>query len=162
MARFELTEEQFHAAIAAAAKSGAEAALAGVAERSGPAAVGRWDDLSPNEQFLEQMKERRGARLPPIPTETIKGLVSDFTGSTFSAEVQHGIVVTLGDYAYPTGFDSHQEEGGIVPNRMTILDTNGQPSPEYRQWRWENFYQADLRSYVGKALPKHKAQPVAA
>jgi hypothetical protein len=60
------------------------------------------------------------------------------------------------DYAYPEGIETFVDEpGGRVPHGMPIKTEQGQFSPLYKQWRWENFWQSDIRTYVGKPLPAY-------
>lgn len=153
MARsIEMTEEQFHGAIAAAAKAAAEAVLAA----HGPQVpVQKFEDAAPDDQFHAMMRERRGQHLPPLEVKT-KSCKSHVTGATFDADVDHnGIVTSLPNYKYPEGIDQSVDSGGLVPHGLPMKDeTSGREHKLYSQWRWENFWQLDLRTYVGKKLPK--------
>ena len=98
------------------------------------------------------------------------------TGATFTACVVEsrrypdGVVKTMEDYRHPAGTMTYQRDGGLVPDGMQILrlgtgvpaEGTVIPSHEldifYKQWRWETFWQADLRAYCnGKPLLRHTA-----
>lgn len=124
---------------------------------------------------------------PPKPQKfrTIPGR-SEETGATFNMVVVEskahatGRVVRLENYRHPKGVDVHQAQQGLVPdghpiyrggNGSVAQGPDGQAissmlDPLYKQWRWENFMQADLRAINGKPLssrycldPKGMATP---
>jgi hypothetical protein len=116
--------------------------------------------------------------------EVVTGCMSDLgattatgesVGATFDAELHHKpfsvggkitgkvpgvlpIVKSLLHYTEPVGHDVHQAQGGLVPDGLTIQEQGpGGPrlSSTYVQWKWETFWQADIRRFVGKPLPAH-------
>lgn len=152
MAKFEITEEQFAAALTAASKGGAESALEAVGYRGAPSpGVAQ----SPNEMFAAQMKAARVSTEPPLQIDRVEGVLSNVTGSRFTAVKVHGVVAQLEGYTYPDGIEKDEADGGLAPNRLGVRNKDGQLSPQFKQWRWENFYQLDLRTFVGKVLPAH-------
>ncbi len=58
-----------------------------------------------------------------------------------------GRVISLPEYQYPEGSDRTVANGGTCA-MANIVDANGKPTPEYRQWRY-GFWKSDLRAYVG-------------
>jgi hypothetical protein len=62
-------------------------------------------------------------------------------------------VVRIRDYQYPDGVDHHISEGGLVPNGMQMKNAGGTDLATFKQWKWETFYQQDLRAWIGKPLP---------
>lgn len=160
MARIEMTEEQFQAAIAAAARAGAEAVLstqaaAPAAPVASPAPQASTSPISVEEfpgQYASILKAMRERPAPPEPEPVM--CVSPITGSTFRARLRlDGRVLELLDYAYPEGIDKHEGDGGRVPNGSPIYNANGKFDSHYLQWRWSEFWYADLRAWVGKKLP---------
>ena len=150
-----MTEEQFQNAIATAATSAAKAAVeAAMSALTGNAPQKKFEDASPNDQFAAMMHARKQGDQPPIPV-TLEECKSPDTGATFKAEIQRGIVFTLVDYAYPEGIEVHQSDGGIVPDRLPVKDPDGRYNPAYKQWRWTEFLQRDMRSFVGRPLPAY-------
>jgi hypothetical protein len=96
---------------------------------------------------------------------------SEVSGATFSALVieskthQAGRVTQLLDYKHPKGVMTYQGAGGLVPDGMPIMrESTAVLSPEmtdlpghalashYKQWRWEEFWQKDLKHHAGKPL----------
>jgi hypothetical protein len=143
MAKIEMTEEQLNTTIAAAVKAGVEAALA--ARPDAP-------KLSIDEQFSAEIAQRKGLDRPPLKVETIPAVTSQ-SGAMFGVETDHnGRVRALVNYTHPTGYDKHEQDGGIAPNGYPIGDAN------YKQWLWETFWQADINQFIGKPLPKHLAR----
>lgn len=157
MARIEMTEEQFQAAIAAAARAGAEAVLStqAAAPAAAPAPHASTSPISVEEfpgQYASILKAMRSrpAEAEPEPVTC----VSPITGSSFRARIRaDGRVLELLEYAYPDGIDKHESDGGRVPNGSPIYNANGKFEAHYLQWRWSEFWYADLRAWVGKKLP---------
>ncbi len=156
MARtIELTEEQLDAKIAAASKAGAEAAIAAFV-----AAQPKHPEPPPTDvagqtdaQFQATMADRRGQHRPPAAEERIP-CRSHETQATFTARVVRNTVVELLDYTHPPGHDKHAPDG-IVPHGFPILDSvTKQRTPDFKQWLWTQFWQTDLRAYIGKPLPR--------
>lgn len=100
---------------------------------------------------------------------------SEDTQATFTACVVEskqfpaGRIVALENYTHPPGVAVYQSEGGLVPTSMQILRA-GTAAPEegrnppkhdltpyYMQWRWEEFWQKDLRRHAGKELKRQHA-----
>lgn len=82
------------------------------------------------------------------------------SGATCDVDVQREIVVNLANYKEPTESEVHISEGGAVPNGLDIRDTNGKYTVQFLQWRFENYWGADLRAYVGKKWQPAFALPV--
>lgn len=159
MSDVRLTKEQLDTMITAAAKAGAEAALAGFGAGTPTAAQpahGRFEDASPDEQFTAMMRERRGQHLPPLPTNLHK-CKSHVTGATFDAIVDHkGIVAEIPNYEIPEKAKLSEVNGGVVPDGIPMLDrVSGKPHKLYSKWLWETYWREDLRTFVGKPLPKY-------
>lgn len=150
MAKLDMTDEQFQAALSAAASGGASAALAALGIKASESTP-----QTPNEMFAAQLKNQRQSSDPPIKVQMTPDCVSQLTGAKFTAHSSHGTIFAIPDYVYPPGIETHTPEGGLVPDRMAIKDTHGQYTAEYKQWRWESFWQIDLKAYVGKPLPAY-------
>ena len=132
---------------------------------------------TPDELHAQLMGELRGQTVDPIAlglVDVVEGCTSDVSGASFDAEVNFpiatidgkvagklpgpGRVVKLLNYKEPEGIRVHTRDGGLVPDGMVMTENYGN-GPEmadgYKQWVWENFWQADLRRFVGKPLPAH-------
>lgn len=149
--KIELTEEQLQSLIATAAKAGAEAALA-----NGGTVKKDFATATPNEQFQAMMDEKRGKHLPALETSITPGIVSP-TGSSFDALKDHnGRVRELLNYKEPKGYDVHQDDGGLATNGLQIKDPEtGQLTPQFKQHVYENYFQADINTFIGKPLPAY-------
>ncbi len=143
-----MTDEQLASVVASAVTAALAAAQAQAQAR--PQA---FIEATPNEQFEAMMRGRRGLDEPRIPVEVVPDCKSHQTGATFTAEITRGIVTGIVDYKHPSGIDLHIDQGGLVTNGLEIKDTHGQLHPQYKQWLWENFWQLDIRTHVGRALP---------
>lgn len=143
-----ITEEQLAAVVASAVT----AALAAQNQQTRPQA---FVEASPNEQFEAMMRGRRGLDEPKLPVVEVPNCKSHVTGATFTARITRGIVTEIAEYKHPAGTDLHIDQGGLVTNGLEIKDTHGQLHPHYKQWLWENFWQLDIRTHVGRALPKY-------
>lgn len=142
-----MTRADFEAAIKAASANAAEAtvaALQAVTKANEGPRPQEWRDL---------------AKAPEVPLIPCK---SPGTGATFNADVQRETVIRLVDYAYPPEAETHQDQGGAVPNGLDVKDVNGQYTIQYKQWRYENYWKADLALYVGKRFNKSIAVAAAA
>jgi len=103
---------------------------------------------------------------------------SEDTGATFTACViesrthPNGRIVALENYTHPPGTHTYRANGGLVPDQLQILRAGigapqeGDKVPRhdynifYLQWRWEEFWQKDLRRYAGKPLlSSHVVEP---
>ncbi len=98
---------------------------------------------------------------------------SEETGATFDANINasrtfaNGRVVGLGNYRHPPSAYIHQAQGGRVPDGLQIFSNaassvrpgeeprKGELTPYFLQWRYEEFWKADLRRYNGKELHAH-------
>lgn len=118
------------------------------------------EHLTVDEKFHQQVSELKRPAAA-IPTELIKNVRSPNTGATFDMVVCRGIATDLPNYTYPEGVEKHQTEGGLVPNGQSIKDVHGQYTTEYKQWRWDEFWKADLNFFVGKPVPSYVRPPVA-
>jgi hypothetical protein len=136
-----LTEEQFHQLLTAA-------------RPPAPPEPPSLDER--HEQFVKAQQEDR-----PIHKEFAWGrVVSDETGASFVPRVVQsrgypkGRVVELLDYQYPAGIDRHVNEGGLVPLGLPIANKSSTGdlayTPQYKQWRYTDYWQSDLRRYVGR------------
>ena len=124
----------------------AEIAAQGIAAPTRPVEV---VSASPNAQFEAATSARRGIDNPPLPVTTVEGCCST-TGSTFTAKIDHnGRVVDLLDYTWPDGVDVGADSGGLCPSGYTI------GSKFHDHWKWTDFRQADINTFVGKPLPNH-------
>ncbi len=102
---------------------------------------------------------------------------SEETGATATAHVvegktlKNGRITQLIGYAQPSEAYLHQNEGGHVPDGFPIWKDGsartitegkepeiGDLDPAFKQWRWEQYYQADLRRCIGKELHAHHCQ----
>jgi len=164
----EITEEKLQELLndtaARAARQATEAAIAGLAARSSTpqAPPMAFEDADPDTQFKAMMDARRGKDRPPKSISKVAAHSED-TGATFLAVIDDatGVVFRLDAYTFPDGVDRHMPDGR-VPDGLQIHDKNGQPTIVYKQWRWENFWQADLRRFIGKKLPKYARVEAAA
>ncbi len=96
---------------------------------------------------------------------------SEETAATFTLHVveskkyPNGRIVALADYKHPPGMFTWRSEGGQVPDGFPMLRDhnsgsigdganvqNHQLSVQYKQWRWEEFWQRDLRRHIGKEI----------
>jgi hypothetical protein len=87
----------------------------------------------------------------------VPGHVSPYTGATFTVVIapsdryRGGRIITLEDYEHPAAASTHEIDGGSVPDGMAMAHPKtGEITPEYKDWRWKNFYQRDLQAYPGK------------
>jgi hypothetical protein len=102
------------------------------------------------------------------------------TGATAMAHVvesktfKHGRVTGLHGYTHPReAYISKREDGtgeGLVPYGMDIWRDGPVDLPEDREpatgvfnvnflhWRWQNFFQSDLKAQIGKELKSHACQ----
>ena len=129
-----LTNSQLQEVIA----SSVAAALRGMQEASKPNTI------------QEQAKAAR--ELPPVDVTVIPDVRSQ-TGATMDLHVAHGIVCQIPNYRYPEGIEAHQDDGGIVPNGMPIRDGNGALTTVYKDWKYDEFWKADLNTFVGRPVP---------
>ena len=87
----------------------------------------------------------------------------------------HGRIVRLENYTHPEGVykpaavdptTGENTGGGLIPglpifvsNEFSAMDVKKAPSHalsvQYKQWRWENFWQKDLRYYIGRGMQPH-------
>lgn len=114
---------------------------------------------NPDTSFAEDVARVRGTANPKRLVRHIP-CVSLETGATFTARVQEsaahplGRIIALNSYAYPTGFDRHVKEGGLVPDGLQMRTSQGGLVPPYKQWLYEQFYKVDLNRYAGKAYTR--------
>lgn len=101
---------------------------------------------------------------------------SDETGATGIAHVveskkfPNGRIVSIGSYTHPAEAYVYEDQGGKVPNGFPMWSGHPRTIPEgqepqqgdlnqgFLQWRYETFYRADLRQYVGKEIRAHHCQ----
>lgn len=117
------------------------------------------------EQWEAGVAELKGHNVPSAPYKIVR-CKSERTESTFGCRVvksrkfPQGRIISLDDYQHPAGTDKHVTEGGLVPEGMQIRGADGRPTPEYKQWRWEAYWQRDLRDYVGQPLlDRYRLEP---
>jgi hypothetical protein len=127
------------------------------------APVGRHgESLRPIPTFEERVQEVRGEPTPAAPQRLIP-CRSEITGSTFTARVAksrtspEGRIVGLDGYTHPAGADKYISDGGDVPDGFPIFDANGKLTPLFKQWKWETYWQRDLRDFVGKPFQRRFA-----
>ncbi len=131
--------------------------------------------LKPKTQLeLAGLTPEQEAKLMAVPTAKKWRHVeckSEETGATFTALViesaKHpsGRITQLLNYKHPKGVCTYESHGGLVPNGYQILNSGpGMPQNDgegllrhefvihYLQWRWVEFWQKDLKRYVGKEL----------
>lgn len=148
-----LSEDQLNRLIQDASKS---AVAAYVAAHEPP----KPEDMTADGQFHRWVDNMKGHDRPATPMRKVA--CKSPTGATFVAVVADsrthpgGRVINLEQYRHPEGVDRYQADGGLVPDGFPMAGGDGKASSSlYKQWRWESFYQADLRSFVGKPLPPH-------
>jgi len=153
--RIEMTAEQFNAAITAAATAAAAAALAQVGASQAPAPPPNRGPQHIEDfpgQYASVMREARNRKVTDDPEPVpCRGEM----GATFRAQVnKQGVVVALLDYREPPESMKHEDEGGHVPNGSPIYEDEGAKrlAVHFKQWRYETYWQADLRMFVGKKL----------
>lgn len=134
----------------------------------------------PNELTMAGLSEARQKQMvtPPAPQKfrVLRGR-SSATKATFdmvivqSRAFPKGRVVRLENYRHPKGIETHQAMKGLVPDGLQIRNggsTVSEVGPDgeqrgvtssrngfnlaYLQWRWEEYYQTDLRRLVGKGV----------
>ena len=118
---------------------------------------------------MSEEKQRALVARPPGKRYRLIPGVSPRTGATFMMNVveskthPNGRVTELRDYKHPDGTYTHEQSGGLVPDGLRIFNADGPPAdlrpgvepPKqsleigFLHWRWQEFYQADLREVVG-------------
>jgi hypothetical protein len=158
MADIRMSEEQFAAAIKAAAEAAVSAVLAGQPAPSAP--LPNRGPMNIEEfpgQYASIMREarQRVAVGDPDPVPC-RGEM----GATFLAQIdKRGIIVALLEYKEPPQSQIYENAGGHVPNGSSIYeDAGGRQvlSVHYKQWRYETYWLADLRYFVGKPIAQRK------
>lgn len=146
-----LTKEQFQELIGAV--------------KSAPAEPG--DDQLSEEELMAKHLRRAGVYKDPDPRtmrdEWTQPCLSPATGSKFDArivrsrEFPDGLVVDLLNYAYPEDLEKRYTPQDAVKFK------DGRYTPEFKQWRYKNFYFEDMSTYVkgGKFKGDAKHLPVA-
>lgn len=127
----------------ASAVSAAVAATRAAAPAPGPVSV----PFDADEQLRKQ-----AAMLRPEgpPTETIRR-VHFRTGMAGTLVIFKGKVIGIQEETYPPGYDVHKKAGGLVPDALTILNRDGQKTPQYKQWLWKEVRQPTLEDLIGKS-----------
>jgi hypothetical protein len=131
-----LTREQFDALLASA-RAPAPAAPPGA--------------LDLDERMSAQMAAIRGTNRVPPPVASYSCRSRD-TGATFTALLCRDVVQTLIDYVFPVGHDVHRKEGGLCPDGLPIKLPNGNPSPQFKRFCWQEIRKPDLVRHTGKPL----------
>lgn len=161
MADIRLTEEQLQTMLAAAAESGAKAAVAafGAMPPAGTAAPA--SPRQSEQETFEAMTRDIGTR--PLKAEQRIPCITD-RGTRFVAVVAGGKVVSLENYEYPTFVQDGKpltlnELGQLcIPAPEFIQTGKGlQPNPVFRHLKWRECFQRDLLRYVGhdaRELPR--------
>jgi len=101
---------------------------------------------------------------------------SEETGATGIAHVveskkfPNGRIVAVEGYTHPVDAYKHESEGGKVPDGFQMWAGHAKSLPEgqepmqgdlnqgFLQWRYETFYRADLRYYIGREIKAHHCQ----
>jgi hypothetical protein len=127
----------------------------------------------PNNLGLSEEKRRELTAGPAPRKFRVVRCKSEETESTFDCVVvesnkhPNGRITSMTNYKHPDKMFVMQANGGRVPDGMQILKENQagmnadleiprhQLSNQYLQWRWTEFWQKDLRRYVGKGLAAH-------
>jgi hypothetical protein len=91
----------------------------------------------------------RGLNRPAPELEAIRR-THHATGMTFLAILMRGKVVDLRDEQYPDGWMKHAKDGGLVPDGLAILQKDGRPTPQHKQWAWQQLRHPTFDSIVGK------------
>lgn len=87
-----------------------------------------------------------------------------------SKKFPNGRIVQISGYTHPETAYQYESQGGKVPDGFSIW--SGQPrtltpgqepsqgdlNPGFLQWRYETFYRADLRHYIGREIKAHHCQ----
>lgn len=108
-------------------------------------------------QQFDPNKWREQAKALPITVKRFRSVVND---AEFDAVIDHrGLISRLENYKEPAGLDKHVDEGGRVPVRLPIANPDGKPSPEFQDWRADNFWIHDLRMFVG-TKPDSRLVPI--
>ena len=75
-------------------------------------------------------------------------------------------IVGIVGYTHPPEAYLHESEGGRVPDGFNIWNDSPRTIPQgqepqigdlnqsFKQWRYESFYQADLRAFVDSTRPR--------
>lgn len=158
MADIRISKEDLSDIVSAAVK----ATLSADAERrASEKTPERWAELPDDTKFTEMMRERRGENVPAAGVEAVPAK-SHRTGSTFTAIVSKGRVVTLEDYVFPDGIHVCQADGGLAPDGLPIKEEKSdQFTMLHKHWMWTEFRQRDLNDFVGRPLPTHAVREVA-
>jgi hypothetical protein len=134
-----LTQEQFDQLLAASSRAHAAPA----------------PDVKNEEELYADALARQGIVAPPVDRtphgESHVPCHNRRNGATFTARVarssthESGRVLDLLDYRYPDDIED-RAKGMAIRNQKT-----GQLSREFKQWRWEQYDQADRKAFVGFA-----------
>ena len=127
----------------------------------------------PSNLGLSEAQRRKLTDLPPPQSYRYIPCTSEETGATFVAHVvasskfPNGRITRLEEYTLPAGASKFVAAGGLIPdgmpiggpNRGSLSDPTDVPSSElstpFKIWRWETFWQSDLRRLVGKEIKAH-------
>jgi hypothetical protein len=152
--RIEMSAEQFSAAITTAATAAVAAALAQIqgTHAAPPPNRGPQHIEDFPGQYASVMREARNRKVTDDPEPVAcRGEM----GATFRAQINKaGIVVALLDYREPPESMKHEDDGGHVPNGSPIYEDEGAKrlAVHFKQWRYETYWQTDLRMFVGKKI----------
>jgi hypothetical protein len=126
--------------------------------------------LSPERiaQIKEPPKPQRYREIPWRSEETGATAVAVVVESK---KLPNGRITQLKGYTHPPDAYIFQAQEGRVPDGFPMWARGhqvsvpegqepqmGDLSPGFRQWRYENFYRADLRRYIGKEIKAHDCQ----
>lgn len=93
----------------------------------------------------------------PLDVKEIADVISE-TGARITLRITHGVVSQFARYEHPEGVelpaDAEGEIVGLVPNGLPIKLPDGKYSEQYKQWKYETFWCADLNRYIGKVVDK--------
>lgn len=82
-------------------------------------------------------------QLKPAPVERTYVTVRSETGAVIKWALERGVIVEHeGPYPYPDGVDVKISDGGLSPHEID--------SVAHKHWKWVEFWQRDLRTYVGR------------
>lgn len=121
-------------------------------------------------------EEQRQKLTAPIPLQKYRRIAckSEETGATFVANVveardkakfPEGRITQIEEYRHPANLYKYVSAGGLIPDGMPVvagkqglpnLGANGEPldelHPQFKDWRWQEFWKRDLRYFIGRQM----------
>ena len=154
MADIRMTEEQLATVTAAAAKAGAEAAIAALGAQGGPPA--------PQTEEGRHQSYRRWLLNKETPAAVVVApkflrVRSPVTQATFEIKVVasrsdvEGRILDVIHYRHPDGWQGQRPEG-------MEYSVKGYVTQEFKRWAADTFFLTDLRAWVNLGLSKARAR----